>query len=132
METMTINTKKNKEVINITSKIQDIVTKQKIKNGICHLFLLHTTAALTIADLDPGTDLDLLDALEAMIPKLSFRHPHKPEHAPDHIVSSIIGPSLTVIIHNGKITLGTWQEIVLVELDGPKERILNVSIQSLT
>lgn len=132
MHTLTINTEKNKQIVNLTSQINELVQVENIREGICHLFILHTTAALTTADLDPGTDLDLLDALNGMIPQLPFRHPHNPSHAPDHILSSIIGPSLTLIIHNGKIRLGTWQEIILVELDGPKTRYINVSIQNLT
>jgi secondary thiamine-phosphate synthase enzyme len=85
---------------------------------------------LTIADLDPGTDQDLLDALRGMIPKLHYRHPHDPEHVPDHILSSLMGTSLTVPMASGKPLLGTWQRIVLVELDGPRQRQLIVSIVS--
>ena len=84
--------------------------------------MLHTTAALTTADLDPGTDLDMLDAFEAMIPKLRYRHPHNPAHVPDHILSSLIGTSVTQPVESGQLVLGTWQRIILVELDGPRER----------
>lgn len=95
--------------------------------GLCSLFLTHTTAALTTADLDPGTDLDYLDAFEEMIPKLNYRHPHDPSHVPDHIVSSLMGPSLTLPIKGGLLMLGTWQRVVLVEFDGPRERELIIS-----
>ena len=78
------------------------------KEGVCHLFILHTTAALTTADLDPGTDLDMLDAFEEMIPKLSYRHPHDPSHVGDHIMSSLIGPSVCLPYEDGKLMLGTW------------------------
>ncbi len=86
------------------------------------LFVKHTTACLTTADLDPGTDLDMLDAFEAIIPKLKYRHPHDPSHAPDHILSSIIGTSLALPIADGVLDLGTWQRVVMVELNGPRER----------
>ena len=88
----------------------------------CHLFVLHTTAALTIADLDPGTDLDLLDALDTLVPKLRYRHPHDPSHVSDHILSSLIGTSLSVPVEGGELILGTWQRIILVEFDGPRSR----------
>jgi secondary thiamine-phosphate synthase enzyme len=94
---------------------------------MCHLFVLHTTAALTIADLDPGTDLDLLDAFDALIPKLEYRHPHDPSHVSDHILSSLIGPSLSVPVEDGDLLLGEWQRIILVEFDGPRDRQIVLS-----
>jgi secondary thiamine-phosphate synthase enzyme len=96
--------------------------------GMVNLVVLHTTAALTTADLDPGTDLDMLDAFEAMIPKLRYRHPHNPAHVPDHILSSLIGTSIALPFEHGQILLGTWQRIVLVELDGPRQRELVVTV----
>lgn len=83
---------------------------------------MHTTAALTIAGMDPGADLDMLDAFEKIIPKLNYRHPHNPAHMPDHILSALIGTSLTLPVENGKLILGTWQRVVLMEFDGPRER----------
>lgn len=122
MNTLTIPTKKKKNIVDITDEIQDLVDKHKKEDGVCHVFITHTTAALTTADLDPGTDLDMLDAFEEIVPKLNYRHPHNPAHAPDHIMSSIIGASVTVPIHRGELVLGSWQRIVVVELDGPRER----------
>jgi secondary thiamine-phosphate synthase enzyme len=124
-----IKTHKAKEVIDITDEINEKLKEEDFKEGLCHLFLTHTTAALTTADLDPGTDLDMLDALQAMIPKLAYRHPHNPQHVPDHILSSIIGTSLTVPVKE-KLVLGTWQRVVLIEFNGPRERKINVSLFS--
>ena len=98
------------------------------RSGICNLLILHTTAALTTADLDPGTDLDMLDAFEAMVPKLRYRHPHDPAHVPDHILSSLIGTSVALPFERGKMLLGTWQRVVLIELDGPREREIVLTI----
>ena len=94
------------------------------------MFILHTTAALTIADLDPGTDLDLLDAFEAIVPKLNYRHPHNPRHTPDHILSALIGTSLSVPVRKGELLLGQWQRLIVVELDGPLERELALTFTS--
>jgi len=95
--------------------------------SFCLVFVAHTTCAITTADLDPGTDLDLLDAVWEMIPKLNYRHPHNPAHVPAHLASSIIGPSVSIPVENGELILGTWQRIILVELDGPRERELVVT-----
>ena len=122
MQTLSFQTGKKKNILDITEDIQSQITTSGKQSGLCHLFILHTTAALTTADLDPGTDLDMLDAFEAMIPKLQYRHPHNPDHVGDHIMSSIIGPEVTVPFRNGELILGTWQRIVLVELDGPRDR----------
>jgi secondary thiamine-phosphate synthase enzyme len=64
----------------------------------------------------------MLDAFEAMIPKLRYRHPHDPAHAPDHILSALIGTALALPLEKGKLVLGTWQRVILVELDGPRAR----------
>jgi len=119
MEKISIETHKKREIIDITDEVQLALGT---KTGVCHLTVLHTTAALTTADLDPGTDLDILDAFEALIPKLRYRHPHDPSHVPDHILSALIGTSVTQPVEKGQLVLGTWQRIVLVELDGPRTR----------
>jgi secondary thiamine-phosphate synthase enzyme len=129
MQRISIKTRNKREVLDITDTVEALLEKTRAKEtGICNLFILHTTAALTTADLDPGTDLDMLDAFEAMIPKLRYRHPHNPAHVPDHILSSLIGPSVALPFEHGKILLGTWQRIVLIELDGPRERELVVTV----
>lgn len=121
---LTIRTETNRQVVDITDHVQKIVSADA---SLCTVFVAHTTAAVTTADLDPGTDLDLLDAVWEMIPKLKYRHPHDPSHVPAHLASSIIGPSVIIPVHDGKLVLGTWQRIVLVELDGPRERQLIVT-----
>lgn len=119
---MKIKTQKGKEIVDITDEVQKTLDEVGAKDGLCNLFLTHTTAGLTTADLDPGTDLDMLDAFDALIPKLKYRHPHNPEHTPDHILSSLIGTSLTLPVSKGRLVLGVWQRVVLVEFNGPKER----------
>lgn len=125
MKKIEISTQKKRQIIDITDAVEREIAKH---TGLCHLFLLHTTASLATADLDPGTDLDMLDAFEAMIPKLRYRHPHNPAHVPDHILSTLLGTSLTVPVTDGKLLLGTWQRVVLVEFDGPRERKIVISL----
>lgn len=126
MKIIKVQTEKKKEIKDISDIVQKSL-ESFADDGLCHLFLTHTTAALTTADLDPGTDLDMLEAFGALVPRLKYRHPHDPAHFPDHLVSSLIGTSLLVPVKNRKLVLGTWQRIVLVELDGPRHREILLS-----
>ena len=128
MRTFTMSTSRNKEILDITEAVQGHLRSLGNQQGLCHVFVKHTTAALTTADLDPGTDLDMLDAFEEMIPKLDYRHPHNPAHVPDHILSSLIGTSVTIPVTDGKLVLGTWQRVVLCEFDGPRQRELVLTV----
>lgn len=120
---MIIKTQNKREVVDITDLINQEIQGFNIQKGVCHIFLLHTTAALTTADLDPGgTDIDYLEVCEKIIPKINFRHPHNPTHMPSHILSSLIGTSLVLPIENGRLLLGTWQRVVLIEFEGPRSR----------
>lgn len=128
MHRMTIKTQRNKQVLDMTDRLNRVIADAGLQTGLCHVFVTHTTAALSTADLDPGTDLDMLDAYAAMMPDLDFRHPHDPAHAPDHILGTLLGPSLTVPFEAGRLVLGTWQRVVLFEFDGPRERGVVVSL----
>jgi secondary thiamine-phosphate synthase enzyme len=123
MHRLTIKTTRKREILDITDRVEALQREQYGgESGVCHLVVLHTTAALTTADLDPGTDQDMLDAFERIIPRLKYRHPHDPEHVPDHILSAIIGTSICLLVEKGTLVLGTWQRVILIELDGPRER----------
>ncbi len=129
MQKFLVKTRNKREVADITDAVVRALSKHYAEqSGVCYLNLLHTTAALTTADLDPGTDLDMLDAFEAMVPKLHYRHPHNPAHVPDHILSAMIGTSMALPVERGKLVLGTWQRVVLVELDGPRQREIVVTL----
>lgn len=115
---MIVQTDKPRQVLDITDRVE-----AELKgNGLVSLLVQHTTAALTLADLDPGTDQDILDAIESMTPQKNWRHPHDPGHFPDHLWSALISPSLTLPFKDGKLQLGTWQRLILIELDGPRQR----------
>lgn len=119
---MQFDTSQRKQILDITDDINSEIEEQGLKQGLCHLHITHTTAALTTADLDPGTDQDMLDAFEAVLPKLNYRHPHDPSHVGDHIMSSLIGSNITVPVRDGVLTLGVWQRVVLVEFNEPRQR----------
>jgi secondary thiamine-phosphate synthase enzyme len=127
-----ISSSKKRQIIDITSNINEILAR-KSKKGVksINLVVLHTTCSLTTADLDAGgTDLDYLDFMEAITPKLKYRHPHDPGHVPDHILASMIGPSVVLPIKDSQLELGTWQRLVLIEFDGPRQRTLKVNLLS--
>lgn len=126
----TVQTGHKKHVVDITAQVEKFLESKSAGSGLCHVFAKHTTCAITTADLDPGTDLDMLDAFEKIIPKLSYRHPHNPAHVPDHIMSCIIGPGVMLPVHAGQLQLGTWQRVVLIELDGPRRREIALTFLS--
>ncbi len=128
MRTFTVTTRKKDQIVDLTDTIEGYLRDEEQAEGLCSLFVAHTTCAITTADLDPGTDLDLLDALRRVLPPLAFRHPHDPSHTPDHILSSLLGPSLVIPYAQRRLLLGTWQRVILVELDGPRQRTMHLSI----
>ncbi|AHF96564.1 hypothetical protein DESACE_00930 [Desulfurella acetivorans A63] len=123
LEKINIKTDCHKCLLNITDKIQQVLPK---KNGICLIFVPHTTAAITINEgADKDVSLDIVNHLQKLIPKnAGFLHIEGNSDA--HIASSLIGTSLEVIVENGKIILGVWQKIFFVEFDGPRNRSVYV------
>jgi secondary thiamine-phosphate synthase enzyme len=119
-----VKTQDKRQVLDITELVESNISG----SGIVNVFVKHTTACITLADLDPGTDLDYLTAIERITPELRWRHPHDPSHFPDHLWSALIGPSVGVPFKNGSLSLGTWQSLVLIELDGPRSRDLELTI----
>jgi secondary thiamine-phosphate synthase enzyme len=130
-EMLTIKTAAAKEVVDLTDRLEAMIRKAKLQDGLCTIFVAHTTAALTTGEIGEGTEEDLLEVVEKMIPCIQFRHAHDPTHAWSHMASSILGPSLTVQVANGKLLLGTWQSVLLVELDGPRDRTVHVTLMPL-
>jgi len=127
-EVLRISTGSLKEVVDLTDRIESLIRQAKVQEGLCSLFITHTTAALTTGEIGEGTEKDLLQVVEQMIPPIRFRHAHDPSHAWSHMASSILGPSLSIPISAGKLVLGTWQSVMLVELDGPRERTIHVTL----
>ncbi len=128
MQTITIATRRKDQVVDVTDTVASFVRNEaERESGVCVVFAAHTTCALTTADLDPGTDLDILQALRKVLPQMTYRHPHDPDHTPDHILASIIGPSVAVPFDRRELALGTWQRIILIELDGPRQRTVHLA-----
>ena len=127
-DVLRISTTAAKEVVDLTDRLEAMIRKAKLQEGLCTLFVTHTTAALTTGEIGEGTEQDFLQVVEKMIPRIQFQHAHNPAHAWSHMASSILGPSLTVPVTGGKLVLGTWQSVMLVELDRPRERMVQVTL----
>ena len=128
MKTIEIKTSCRSEMINITAQIKNIIKESGIKDGICVLYVPHTTAGVTINECaDPDVVCDMTSFLNSLIPQMSsFRHGEGNSDA--HIKASLIGFSQHLIIDGGKPELGTWQGIFFFEFDGPRTRKLHVKI----
>lgn len=117
-----LNSSKKQELIDITNEVNSIIKKSKIEKGICNIFTAHATAAIIINEnYDPNICLDLLDALNNLIPSGIWRHDKIDGNADAHIKSAILGPSETIPIKNGQLDLGRWQALQFCELDGPRQ-----------
>src|ERR1041384_1833518 len=126
--TISVSTKRDKQVLDITDRVQQFVSESGFESGLCNVFVIHTTAGLTTGESTEGTDEDLMEVLERIIPNIKFRHHHDPSHAPDHMISSIVGASVSIPVASGRLQLGTWQSVLLVESNGPRERKLVVTV----
>ena len=124
----TIKSKNRTELIDITSKIQDIVLSVGIGQGLCMLFVPHTTAAVTINEsADPSVKDDILMIINTIIPwKAGYRHLEG--NSPAHIKSTLIGSSELIAVENDRLILGTWQGIFFCEFDGPRTRKIHVRL----
>lgn len=125
-----VRTMKKYEVLDITRQVADAVRAEQVTDGLCCVFVPHATAAVVINENDDmQIGLDLLDALDKLVPEGVWRHDKVDSNGAAHLKAAILGPSETIPIHNGRLTLGTWQAVMLVELDGPRDRRVVVSVK---
>ncbi len=130
MERISLKTNRRIDLIDITDKVQAVVSKAGAKNGICFLFCPHTTAGLTINEnADPSVKSDITAALNKLIPE-NAGYSHSEGNADSHIKSSLFGSSLTIFVEAGQLAFGTWQGIFFCESDGPRSREVWVKVIS--
>lgn len=124
-----VQTKHKEEFIDITRRVSDELKRQNIRTGLVNIFIPHTTAGVTINEnADPDVLADLLKGLRTCVPDSGFKHYEGNSTA--HIKSSLMGVSLSVPLHEGSFSLGTWQGIYLCEFDGPRMRKVQVTVYS--
>ncbi len=123
-----VSTKARVEFRDITGEVQAMVKASGIEDGICHVLVPHTTAAITVNEnADPSVAADITAQLEAIVPKHSDYH-HMEGNAPAHIKASLVGNSQTLLVEGGKLALGTWQGVFFCEFDGPRNRTILIKI----
>ena len=126
---ITVPTRSKTELVYITSEIEKIVEASGVKEGICWVFIPHTTAGITINEgADPSVKRDILSQLDKLIPSRES-YQHLEGNAPAHIKASVVGSSQTLIIESGKLLLGTWQSVYLCEFDGPRHRKVIIKVK---
>jgi secondary thiamine-phosphate synthase enzyme len=125
-----VRTNQKYEVIDLTPQVIEAVRATGISDGICCVYVPHATAAVVINENDDlQIGLDLLDALNKLIPGGIWRHDRIDNNGAAHLKAAILGPSEMVPVQNGRLALGTWQAVMLVELDGPRERKVIVTVK---
>lgn len=130
MISLSVPTRSRTEFVDITREVQAAVVESGIQSGICQIFVPHTTAGVTINEnADPSVVHDILMELNKIIPFDDNYH-HLEGNSAAHIKSSLVGPSLTVLVENGRIQLGTWQGIYFCEFDGPRHRKVWIKIMA--
>jgi secondary thiamine-phosphate synthase enzyme len=120
-ETLSVRTTGRLGLVDLTSRVRQVVGNSGIKTGLCHIFVTGATAAILINENDdPQLIDDVLDALDRLIPEGRWRHDRIDDNGAAHIKSAALGPSETVPVMAGDLALGTWQNIFLGEFDGPR------------
>ncbi len=130
MQTFQVRTSAQTEFIDVTRSVQEAVRQTGVGDGICIIFIPHTTAAVTINEnADPSVAQDMIMELNKIVPfKDHYRHTEG--NSPSHIKASLLGCSQIVLVESGKLVLGTWQGIFFCEFDGPRDRKVHVKVIS--
>jgi secondary thiamine-phosphate synthase enzyme len=118
-----LRTTAKRQMLDITAQVAAVVAESGLDEGLCNVYVPHATAAIVVNENDdPNVCVDTLDALDRLIPAGKWRHDRVDGNAAAHIQASILGPSETIPVQDGRLVLGTWQAVMLVELDGPRMR----------
>jgi secondary thiamine-phosphate synthase enzyme len=125
-----IRTTAKREMIDLTARVAEVAAQSGLEEGLCSVYTPHATAAIVVNENDdPNVCVDVLDALDRLVPAGIWRHDRVDGNAASHIQASILGPGETIPVRQGKLQLGTWQAVMLVELDGPRERRVIVTLR---
>jgi secondary thiamine-phosphate synthase enzyme len=130
-EIFTIETVESEQALDITAQVEGIVSRAGLDGGFCQVMVLHSTAAVIVNENDdPNIGFDVIQALDRIVPtRNDWLHDRIDDNAHSHIKASLLGPSELVAIRDGRLLLGKWQGIILLEFDGPRRR--RVSVQFL-
>lgn len=125
-----IRTTAKRELIDLTALVAEVVTRAGVDEALCSVYVPHATAAIVVNENDdPNVCVDVLDALDRLVPDGIWRHDRIDGNAAAHIQATILGPGETIPVRQGRLLLGRWQAIMLVELDGPRQRTIHVAVR---
>jgi secondary thiamine-phosphate synthase enzyme len=128
MQRIATNTRAKVEFQDVTAQVQEAVSSSGVKDGVCHVFVPHTTAGITINEhADPSVVSDIISQLDELVPE-GRKYRHLEGNSPGHIKASLVGSSVTVLVEGGRLVLGTWQGIFFCEFDGPRSRSMLVKV----
>jgi secondary thiamine-phosphate synthase enzyme len=125
MSTIAVQSKAYEQVLDITEDVGALAAS--MRDGVCHLFTQHTTCALTILTNEAGIAEDLLTVLHGLVPQATAYVHDAADHVRAHVLSALVGPSVSVPVRDGQLGLGRFQRIVLLEFEGPRARSIEVS-----
>jgi secondary thiamine-phosphate synthase enzyme len=129
-ETLRVRTRRPQEVVDLTREVAAAVSRAAISEGLCTVFVRHATAAIVINEnADPGFRLDLVAILDKLFPEGVWEHDKVDDNGAAHLKAAMLGPSEAVPVRDGRLLLGTWQGIALVECDGPREREIVIDVR---
>ena len=129
MKELSVHTRSRAEFVEITDEVQLAVTELGVEDGLCTVFVPHTTAGVTINEnADPSVVADMIQALEKVVPWSSPQYQHSEGNSAAHVKSSLVGHSLQVLVRGGRLQFGTWQGIYFCEFDGPRHRKVWVTV----
>jgi secondary thiamine-phosphate synthase enzyme len=124
-----IQTSRRIELVDITSEVQEDVRKNEIYEGVCLISTRHTTAGIIINENESGLKEDIVDLLSKLVPTgAGYRHDRIDNNADSHLRAVLIGASEALPVSEGKLELGTWQRIFFAEMDGPRNRTVNITL----
>jgi len=130
MRKLTVKTTNHTDFVEITERVQQVVNESGIRDGVCTVFIPHTTAGITINEnADPDVVIDMIFALEKVVPWESPEYLHGEGNTAAHVKSSMMGHSSHILVGDGKLQLGTWQGIYFCEFDGPRTRTAWVTVR---
>jgi len=129
-DTITLSTRKERELVDVTAEAQQLVQRSGVREGVCALYAHGATAALMIQENDdPNIGVDVVDCLDKLVPKGVWLHDRIDGNGASHIQAGIVGPSETIPIREGRLNLSTWQNVFFCEFDGPRrQRTVAVTI----
>ena len=130
-ETLRVRTRRKFEVLDLTPGVAGVVERARVPEGVCTVFVRHATAAIVINEnADAGVRADIVSALDKLFPEGVWEHDRVDDNGAAHLKAAFLGPSESIPVRDGRLLLGTWQGIALVECDGPRDREIVIDVRS--